>query len=383
MRHLLEITGGALDVRRAWGRVARRLPPPPGGPLVSTRQATRRWLTDVLQRSVDLHGAKVARVELVDERWSATAVRAHLAVTYAGGAPAAAPTRLLLKVARSDIDPHLSAFGANEVDYYRTVGSAPGAVSPACYDAVCAPDAGHWHLLLDDLSATHVGMEPIPSPPLERCHQALDVLARVHAAWWRHPELGRGIGALPTPASFERTLADAASRIDGFAASCNGWLSAERRALLDRVLGALSMRREQLTGADRLTVIHGDAHFGNVLYPRDADRAAPRVIDWQFWRVGLGAGDVAYLVALHWYPERRRRFERGLVERYHRALLRQGVSDYEWEQCWDDYRMAVVFTLLVPIWQSSWRLDPLIWTNHWERIWLAFDDLDCRQLLGI
>ena len=42
--------------------------------------------------------------------------------------------------------------------------------------------------------------------------------------------------------------------------------------------------------------------------------------------------------------------ERGLVERYHRALLGYGVADYDAETCWRDYRLgAVQVPLLVAL----------------------------------
>jgi hypothetical protein len=50
-----------------------------------------------------------------------------------------------------------------------------------------------------------------------------------------------------------------------------------------------------------------------------------RLFDWDGWRVGLASSDLAYMMATHWYPERRRRLERPLLDRYHAALLARGV----------------------------------------------------------
>jgi hypothetical protein len=56
-----------------------------------------------------------------------------------------------------------------------------------------------------------------------------------------------------------------------------------------------------------------------------------RLIDWDAWRLDLGAEDLAYMMALHWYPERRRRVEMPLLRRYHEALTSHGVSGYGFE----------------------------------------------------
>jgi hypothetical protein len=82
-------------------------------------------------------------------------------------------------------------------------------------------------------------------------------------------------------------------------------------------------------------------------------------------------------MAVHWYPERRRRLERTLLRRYHDALGAHGVSDYRFETLWEDYRLSVIWQLAVPVWQSALKLGPWIWWSHLERILQAFDDLGC------
>ena len=38
----------------------------------------------------------------------------------------------------------------------------------------------------------------------------------------------------------------------------------------------------------------------------------------------------------------RRRHENRLLEMYHSVLIQHGITGYSFEQCWDDYRMALV-----------------------------------------
>jgi hypothetical protein len=35
----------------------------------------------------------------------------------------------------------------------------------------------------------------------------------------------------------------------------------------------------------------------------------------------------------------------------------------------------------LPVFQAAYDIPPVIWWNNLERIWLAFEDLGCRELL--
>ncbi|WP_441280905.1 hypothetical protein [Tardiphaga sp. 862_B3_N1_1] len=48
----------------------------------------------------------------------------------------------------------------------------------------------------------------------------------------------------------------------------------------------------------------------------------------------------------------------------------------------DDYRLSVLWQITTPVWQEANNIPPVIWWNNLERIMLAVDDLDCRELLG-
>jgi hypothetical protein len=118
------------------------------------------------------------------------------------------------------------------------------------------------------------------------------------------------------------------------------------------------------------------------MYPRTAVADGVRLIDWDAWRLDLGAEDLAYMMAVHWYPERRRHLERSLLHRYHERLSANGVRGYDFEALWQDYRLSVIWQLALPVWQSSVKLGAWIWWGHLERILQAFEDLGCEEFLG-
>ena len=123
---------------------------------------------------------------------------------------------------------------------------------------------------------------------------------------------------------------------------------------------------------------HGDAHAWNSLHSPDGD---VRVVDWDDWQLAPATDDLAYMMAVHWYPERRHRLEDALLRHYHQALVDAGISGYGLDALRHDYRHAVVRQLAVPVFQHSNKLPAAIWWSHLERIFLAFDDLGCEELL--
>jgi thiamine kinase-like enzyme len=95
-----------------------------------------------------------------------------------------------------------------------------------------------------------------------------------------------------------------------------------------------------LAEPDRFALMHGDYRLDNMLF--DPDRTRITVVDWQTMGVGLPARDLAYFTATSLAPEMRAEIEQDLVRQYHAALLGYGVTGYDAETCWRDYRLGVI-----------------------------------------
>lgn len=119
----------------------------------------------------------------------------------------------------------------------------------------------------------------------------------------------------------------------------------------------------------------------NFLFPHDLEKDTVRLIDWQSSEVGIGPADLAYMMALHWFPERRASLEVPLLRRYHTRLTESGITAYSWENCWYNYRLSAINNLLIPVWQWFVKLPASLWWHHLERGFLAFEDLQCAELL--
>ena len=69
------------------------------------------------------------------------------------------------------------------------------------------------------------------------------------------------------------------------------------------------------------------------------------------------------------------------VARYHATLLTHGLTRYDWEDCWCDYRLSVIRQLFVPVLLWLHKLPPDAWWPHLENAALAYQDLSCAELL--
>jgi thiamine kinase-like enzyme len=356
--------------------------------ITDAKQVTPDWLTRVLRASGHIDQERVTNVEFKSSRQTIISNIHYLQAGYTADTSERLPSKLFLKLSKDGFDSDIAArFGKRESEYYTVIAqSMDDPPSAMCYDAAFSPDTGKSHMLLADLSETHFQTEwPLP-PSRPHCEAVLDRLAKFHAFWWDHPELGRSIGKFPSSVSIDECVQSMEKKFAGFVDFLDDRLSADRRRLYERVLatapGVWKARiREQRSDGKDLTLIHGDAHFWNCLHPRQLDQAKPYIIDWQCWRIDTATDDLAYMVGLHWYPERRRALERNLLRTYHDKLLIYGVKNYDWEACWLDYRLSAIGNLFVPVWQWSAKLWPVIWWPHLERAILAFEDLDCRVLL--
>ena len=336
-----------------------------------TAETLSRWL----RRSGTLPRGTVADVSVELELETTISKLIFLTATYSADAPADLPRALVVK---SPL-PTFSEGGA-EAQFYRhlapILGTPPLVRCLAAIDDDCDPGT----IVLEDLRATHDN-PPWPLPPSRtQCERALDALVRVHAQWWEAPTLGHSIGKLHTPESLTSMVQGIAAHLPAFIGALGDALTAEARKVFDRVFGSSLRPWMRLTDRRALTVIHGDAHAWNFLFPRSGEGAA-FLIDWQLWHVDVAARDLAFLMALHWYPSRRRELERPLVRYYYEGLLAQGREDYAFDELWLDYRRSVVRNLTIPIIFWSRGMKPEGWWPRLECALAAYRDLACDELL--
>ena len=274
-------------------------------------------LTAILQRKGQVPQGRIEQLTIESSQTTLLSAIARLRLEWSLDADERLPSRLFLKMSRPDQNPELATAVLKEVAFYDTVAPLmPPGIVPRCYDAFRDPAASTFHLLLEDLSETHFIVTEWPLPPtMEQCEQIVDVYARFHAAWWDDPRLGVEVGAFMDEAAIVQWLESYQQRFAAFADRLGDRLPPERRRIYERVLASWPRLLTRYRSRQHLTITQGDAHVWNLMYPRNPADGL-RLIDWDAWRLDLGAEDLAYMMAVHWYPERRRRVEAPLLRRY-------------------------------------------------------------------
>lgn len=334
---------------------------------------TPEWLTEVLSSH------EMGKVITVEKDCSAPfgATVCKLTLTYSDDSPQTTSKKLFLKLLAGDDD---TGGGKREVAFYQAVmQSGANLPIPKCYHAVYD---GALNLLLDDLSETHEPLEHEIPPTERQCYQLMDVLATLHAYWWESPILGAEIGTALSAQAVTDAFHEDIQNYRAFADFLGDRLQPSRRAIYEKVAATfLPIKLKRFTDQRRITLTHGDAHAWNFLYPRSA-QDTPRLLDWEAVGVNLGTWDTAYLMAIFWHPERRKWLEKPLMHYYHAQLIKHGVMNYSWEECWQDYRLAVIDLLFMPVWWWKYKTPAFLWWHRLERLMMAYEDLNCEELLG-
>lgn len=338
-------------------------------------------LTVLLRRAGALGGGRVSSVVAESSRETILSRITRLRLAYDGDADGA-PAALILKSGLPERMTKDWSGGRQEVEFYRSVGAAtPLDLLPRCFDVEWDPGTHHWRLLLEDLSESHTIVTTWPLPPTRPdCERIVSAWARFHAHWWDDPQLGQSIGSWADAEATDLYLKRLAAKVAEFVDRMGDRLPRKRRNLYAQVIDRAPQLLKRSDSRRDVTIVHGDAHVWNCFLPRDGGNDV-RLFDWDCWRLGAATDDLAYMMALHWYPDRRRRLERPLLDVYHSALLAQGVKGYDRLALDHDYRLSALWKIMTPVWQAGANIPPLIWWNNLERIHMAIEDLGCRELL--
>ncbi len=347
--------------------------------ITSPDQVAPDWLTAVLTRAGALIEGAVEHVHITTDVRPLSS-NARLRVEYAPGSRGERPRFLFLKT----VDCTQHPFGPSEVYYYtRDYVGVEAAPLVRCLDAVYSESPARYHLLLEDVSQTHVlALDKAPTP--DYAHALADGFAAMHAHWWGASGLEARGEPMPDATVVERWLDGARSGVRHLLDACSEEIGRKNVALIEELFErhprAMIDRTRDAAG---FTLIHGDANPTNVLVPRVGSRPI-YIIDRQpgltTW---LGVYDLSYAVIHRWEPETRRRLEQPMLRRYHDRLLEHGVDDYSWTRLLDDYRLCASMSTYVAVeWcRDGAREDTKFrWMPMLQKTLTALADLDARTL---
>ncbi|WP_205473272.1 phosphotransferase [Nocardioides sp. SYSU D00038] len=328
---------------------------------------TAEWLSEALGARVD-----AVRWEPVGTGQIGSVFRGHLAGH-------AVPPTLLAKLPSPDPATRELLAGAyrGEVRFYADLAPTVAVRVPACYYAVAAAEGGDFTLLLEDLAPRRQG-DQVAGCGVEPLRDAVVNLAGLHGPRWCDPTLLDVEGlSLSGPD-------DAAMLADLYGPTVDLFVDGREHLLADEDVATLRDCVEVtaawvLGRAERFGLVHGDYRLDNLMFPPAGHDVV--AVDWQTLSLALPARDLAYVVATSLEPATRRAHERSLVASYHRALVDHGVTGYDGDTCWDDYRWSLLQGPLVAVFGCAYGAR----TERGDRMFAAMVTRSCAAIrdLGV
>ncbi|MFL6022243.1 MAG: phosphotransferase family protein [Marmoricola sp.] len=258
------------------------------------------------------------------------------------------PATVLLKLPNPDPGTRAMVAGAyrSEVRFYTELASTVAVRVPACHFTTDVAEDGSFAMLLEDLAPAEQGDQIAGCSPVQASAAAVN-LAGLHGPRWCDPTLLDVEGLTlngPEDAALLASVYGPAT--DTFLEQLGEAISPATAEILR---GCVEVAEQwSLARQERFGLVHGDYRLDNLLFlPDDPD--AVWAIDWQTLSLGLPVRDLAYLIGTGLPVEDRRTHEREVVAAYHEALAAHGVAGYSLEDCWDDYRFALLQGPLVSV----------------------------------
>jgi hypothetical protein len=303
----------------------------PRGP----ENVTPAWLGSVL-------GTDVSRVEVTPIGTGQTGATYRVSASYADET-VGLPTSFAVKLSAQDdaVRERVALGYRSEVEFYSHIADRMRIPVPQSYHTEISDDGADVVLLLADMAPAVQGDQIAGCSPAE-AGLAVEALAGLHGPSWCDPQwMDLTAIVMPKPGDDEaaKGLGDISRMAGDIVIDRLGTKIAPEDQ--DTLVAAMSSVTAWLTAeSKRYALMHGDYRLDNMLF--DPDRTRITIVDWQTIGIGSPGRDLAYFTGTSLEPSVRSEIERDLVERYHRALLGFGVTGYDLDACWSDYRLGMV-----------------------------------------
>jgi hypothetical protein len=307
----------------------------PRGP----ENVTPSWLGSALD-------AEVQDVDISPIGTGQTGATYRVSATYAGDTDLPATFAIKLPAQDDAVRERVALGYRSEVEFYTDVAASVRIPVPGCFYSDISDSGADFVLVLADMAPAVQG-DQIAGCTAQEAQLAVEALAGLHGPSWCDP-IWLGLSSISMPKPGDEAAAKGLGDVSVMAADITidklgARMSAEDRETLRAAMG--SVTPWLLAEPKRFSLMHGDYRLDNMLF--DPDRTSITVVDWQTMGVGLPARDLAYFTATSLAPEVRSEIEEDLVGRYHEALSNYGVTDYDAETCWRDYRLGVIQAPLI------------------------------------
>jgi Phosphotransferase enzyme family len=267
-----------------------------------------------------------------------TSSRARLALT-GDGVPNSVFVKMAAETVATRVIGEIGRLAETETRFYSQLSQDLIGV-PKSYGSAFDTLTGRFVLVLEDLAVEKCEF-PDTLHPLRTDQASLivELLARLHGTFWGRLPAGTGEGALgwlytpsgdtaavPVPWMLKTSARRIGEKTD---------IPVEKgRFIIDHYRAVA-----RLIDKPPHTVMHGDAHPGNV-YFRNGEAG---LLDWQAVRRGHPSRELAYTLITSMATDERRANERELLDDYRRALAAAGGPDLDRDELWHRYRQGALY----------------------------------------
>ncbi|WP_123023763.1 phosphotransferase [Mycolicibacterium stellerae] len=314
-------------------------------------------------------GCTVTSVSLIGGD-AGTSSRARLALT-GDGVPRSVFVKMAAQTAATRLMGEIGILGETETRFYRELSPELSGV-PKSYGSAFDPMTGRYVLVLEDL-AVEACEFPDTLHPLTQDQASLvvELLARLHGTFWgRPPDWAYAASADKFTALTQPLLKTSLRRLAGVAGVPvdKGRFIAENYAAVARLIDEPPH-----------TVMHGDAHPGNV-YFRNGEAG---LLDWQAVRRGHPGRELAYTLVTCMTPADRKAHQQDLLEVYRDVLAAAGGPKLDGDELGDRYRKGALYAYvasLITTGMGGMQPDDIA-LEGLRRSVAALEDLDTVALL--
>ncbi len=239
-----------------------------------------------------------------------------------------------------------------EVRFYNELAGSTSSRTPKSYYARIRPGTADFVCVLEDLSDMEMADE-VAGMSLAQAEAAVGALAQLHASWWGrvaadefdwlpgldHPRIAAVSAVYPMLwqgflAKFADVLPDGASEAGDLIAPRWGELMAH-------------------FAKRPMTLLHMDFRCENMFFGSPLGAETVTIFDWQAMGRGPAAYDLAYLLGGSLPTDVRRQHQGALLDRYHAALVADGVSGYSRDELTTDFHYASMLVTATPIFTGA------------------------------
>jgi len=253
--------------------------------------------------------------------------------------PGSLPSQLFAKTNPPDFTTRLFGalfqLGPNELGFYRDIRNELPINTPRCFGVY--GNLYRYLILIEDLSARARFTDVSSRCDLQMAEAVIDTLASLHARCWQDERLNtdwRWVNRQEygRAHSFLTLLRNIATKQ---ALKRYRDLLPENIPALARKLNEKYIALEQLWSQGERTLVHGDAHIGNMYF---LDDGSSGLLDWQVLGVHHAMRDVTYFLINSLPTALRQEHEELLIERYINRLDEKNIQLAK-SKAWQQYHL--------------------------------------------